>query len=64
MSTQTKQFTLHEDWTVAILGFLIIGISLFIFLQEVPVFKWSNGAELSNNVFALPNLQLIITQFI
>lgn len=64
MSTQTKQFNLHEDWTVVILGFLIIGISLFVFLPEVPIFTWSNGAELSHDVFALSNLQLIITQFI
>jgi len=64
MSTTSKQFNLHEDWTVVILGFLIIGISLFVFLPEVPVFKWSNGVELSNAVFALSNLKLIITQFI
>jgi len=64
MSTTSKQFNIHEDWTVVILGFLIIGISLFVFLPEVPVFKWSNGVELSNDVFAFSNLQHIITQFI
>ena len=64
MSTQTKQFTLHEDWTVVVLGFLIIAISLFIFLPEVPAFKWSNGTDLQNDVFALQNLQIIGIQFI
>ena len=64
MSTQTKQFTLHEDWTVVVLGFLIIAISLFIFLPEVPVFKWSNATDLQNDVFALQNLQVIVIQFI
>jgi hypothetical protein len=48
MSTSTK-FTIHEDWTVVILGFIIIGISLFIFLPQVPVFKWTNGNDLLNH---------------
>ena len=64
MSTPTKQFTLHEDWTVVVLGFLIIAISLFIFLPEVPAFKWSNATDLQNDVFALQNLKIIGIQFI
>ena len=62
MSTSTK-FTIHEDWTVVILGFLIIGISLFIFLPEVPVFKWTNGTDLINNVFEIKNIKIIGFQF-
>ncbi|MCD0471602.1 YeiH family protein [Flavobacterium sp. JAS] len=64
MSTQTKQFTLHEDWTVVILGFIIIGISLFIFLPEIPIFKWSTGTDLRNDVFDSINLKIILLQFI
>ena len=64
MSNNTKQFTLHEDWTVVLLGFLIIGISLFIFLPEVPVFKWSNGTDLLKDVFSIGNLQILLVQFI
>ena len=64
MSNNTKQFTLHEDWTVVLLGFVIIGISLFIFLPEVPVFKWSNGSDLLADVFAIGNLQVLLIQFI
>ncbi|MBL0738251.1 putative sulfate exporter family transporter [Flavobacterium sp. GN10] len=63
MSTATK-FTIHEDWTVVILGFLIIGISLFIFLPEVPIFKWTNETDLIANVFQIKNLQIIGLQFI
>ena len=48
MSQKTKQFTIHEDWAVVLLGFLIIGISLFIYLPSVPVFKWSNASDLQN----------------
>lgn len=64
MSVKTKQFTIHEDWTVVILGFLIIGISLFLFLPSVPVFKWSNPANLLSDVFDLENLQILLLQFV
>ncbi|MCC9071033.1 putative sulfate exporter family transporter [Flavobacterium sp. F-65] len=64
MSIKTKQYTIHEDWTVVLLGFLIIGISLFIFLPSVPVFKWSNGNDLLYHVFDSENLQIIGLQFI
>ena len=64
MSTQPKQFTLHEDWTVVILGFLIIGISLFIFLPEVPVFKWTNGTDFISDVFNFGNLKILGIQFL
>ncbi|KAF2340892.1 YeiH family protein [Flavobacterium tistrianum] len=63
MSNSTK-FTIHEDWTVVILGFLIIGISLFIFLPEIPIFKWTNGTDLINNIFEIKNLQTIGFQFL
>ncbi len=64
MSTQSKKFNIHEDWTVVILGFIIIGISLFIFLPEVPVFNWSNPADLQTKVFDLQNLKILFIQFI
>ncbi|MEO6175067.1 MAG: putative sulfate exporter family transporter [Flavobacterium circumlabens] len=64
MSAKTKQFTLQEDWTVVLLGFLIIGISLFIFLPSVPVFKWSGIGDLQTDVFESGNLQIILLQFI
>jgi uncharacterized integral membrane protein (TIGR00698 family) len=64
MSTQPKQFALHEDWTVVILGFIIIGISLFIFLPEVPIFKWSNGTDLISDVFDFGNLKILGIQFL
>ncbi|OXA80385.1 conserved hypothetical integral membrane protein [Flavobacterium aquidurense] len=64
MSTQPKKITIHEDWTVVILGFIIIGISLFIFLPEVPVFKWSNGTDLISDVFDFENLKILGIQFL
>ncbi|MBS7254754.1 YeiH family protein [Flavobacterium branchiicola] len=64
MSATTKQFTLHEDWTVVILGFLIIGISLFIFLPEVSVFSWSAISDLTTKVFNFENLKILFLQFL
>jgi uncharacterized integral membrane protein (TIGR00698 family) len=64
MSTQTKQFTIHEDWTVVILGFIIIGISLFIFLPKIPVFNWSTGTDLITKVFEFNNLKILLIQFL
>ncbi|HEY6141945.1 MAG TPA: putative sulfate exporter family transporter [Flavobacterium sp.] len=64
MSQQTKQFSIHEDWTVVVLGFLIIGISLFVFLPDVPVFKWSNAADLQNEVLRYENLKTLFLQFV
>jgi uncharacterized integral membrane protein (TIGR00698 family) len=64
MSQKTKQITIHEDWTVVVLGFLIIGISLFLYLPTVPVFKWSSGSNLLGDVLAYENLQILLIQFI
>lgn len=64
MSSKTKQYTIHEDWAVVFLGFLIIGISLFIYLPSVPVFKWSNPADLQNDVFDIKNIKELFQQFI
>ncbi|WP_166923658.1 YeiH family protein [Flavobacterium poyangense] len=64
MSIETKQFTIHEDWAVVILGFIIIGLSLFIFLPLVPVFKWSTFTDLQNDVFEFRNVQILVVQFL
>lgn len=64
MSTQPKQFTIHEDWAVVILGFIIIGISLFLYLPDVPVFKWTNATDLISDVFNFENLKILGIQFL
>lgn len=62
--TVQKKIVIHEDWTVVVLGALIIMISLGGLILKVPVFNWSNSAELSEKVFSTANLALIFTQFI
>jgi len=63
MSLQ-KRFEIHEDWTVVVLGALIIIISIWGFVLKVPVFNWANSAELFQIVLEPANLSLIFYQFI
>ena len=64
VSSEKSRLTLEEDWAVVVLGFIII----FIFLVGVnipaPFYKWSNGQDLSDTVFASDNLLRILYQFI
>jgi uncharacterized integral membrane protein (TIGR00698 family) len=62
-NSKTKQFAIHEDWTVVILGFLIIALSVTVFLLPVPAFKWVNFDELTENVFGIDNLLIVLQQF-
>ncbi|RFS14174.1 YeiH family protein [Emticicia sp. C21] len=64
MSTSTKKFALTEDWTVVILGFSIILITILGFLLPVPSFGWSNSSELFEKVLSVENLQKILIQLV
>jgi hypothetical protein len=55
---------LHEDWTVVVLGFLIITLSFFFTAPLAPVYSWKSFADLSNNVITGSNFLKILTQFI
>src|SRR5215212_10300908 len=59
-----KKFALHEDWVVVVLGFLIIGITLFGFILPVPSFGWKNSNELVSKVLSSKNLGIIGLQFL
>ncbi len=59
-----QRLLLHEDWIVVLLGFLIIGITLFGFILPVPSFGWKNSTELFSKVFAAKNLGIIGLQFL
>ena len=58
------KFALHEDWVVVVLGFLVIGITLFGFILPVPSFGWKNSGELVSKVFAAKNLGVIGLQLL
>jgi uncharacterized integral membrane protein (TIGR00698 family) len=63
ISSQKSRLAVHEDWTVVILGFLIIILALAGFLLPVPAFDWATGADLSGKVLAGDNLGKICWQF-
>lgn len=58
-----KRFTIHEDWTVVILGFLIILLSIAGLLVPVPSFSWRNGEELFSKVLSIENLWKVVLLF-
>lgn len=55
---------LHEDWAVVWLGFLIILVTLYLYVVPVPSFGWSGGEDLSVKVLSASNLGVVLTQFI
>ena len=62
--TQEKKFSLHEDWVVVILGFLVILLALAGVKSPVPGYGWSTFDELSAIVFSSGNAMNILVQFI
>ena len=63
MDVQAKRFSIHEDWTVVILGFSIILLSIAGLLIPVPSFSWSSTTELWNKVLSGENLWKVVLQF-
>lgn len=65
MSETKTKFTFTEDWTVVILGFLIIIISITGgWVLPVPVYKWGNSTVLAEKVLSVKNLEIIALQFL
>ena len=54
---------LTEDWTVVVLGLLIIGVSISGLVIPAPAFGWKNGTELLGTVFSATNGLTILKQF-
>ncbi|HZI23719.1 MAG TPA: putative sulfate exporter family transporter [Chryseolinea sp.] len=59
----SKRITLHEDWTVVVLGFLIILLVIAGLTIPVPSYSWKNSQELFTNVLSLANLGRAGLQF-
>ncbi len=58
-----KKVYLTEDWSVVILGFLIIIAALAGLSLPAPAFSWKNAAEFSSKILSPENLISILTQF-
>lgn len=63
MSNQKPTFTLTEDWTVVLYGFLIIGLTLIGLKIPNPTFGWKDSSELIEKVLSVSNLLNIIFVF-
>jgi uncharacterized integral membrane protein (TIGR00698 family) len=63
MTIPKKQISLHEDWTVVILGLLIIVLAVAGLLLPIPVVNWNNSSDLFSKVLAPGNLLVLLEQF-
>lgn len=54
---------LTEDWTVVVLGLIIIALSLTGLIIPAPAFNWKDTSELAGTVLTAKNLSAIAAQF-
>lgn len=64
MTSAQTRFTIHEDWTVVLLGSLIIILALAGLLLPVPVFGWKDSGDLFSKVLSPQNLLVLAAQFV
>src|SRR5690606_27247498 len=63
-SPARSAFAVHEDWVSVILGFLIIIITLLLFVLPVPSYTWNSWTAFSSNVMSGSNISTIAIQFL
>ena len=59
-----KRFSLPEDWSIVITGFLIIALVIFGFPLISPTYGWKNTGELTAKVFEGYNLKVALHLFV
>lgn len=64
MSAETKTTTVHEDWVVVLLGFLIVVTSLSGTVIPAPSFSWKDQEQLFSTVLSSTNIVKIGLQFL
>lgn len=64
MSNQKSTFSLNEDWTVVVYGFLIIILALLGLKIPNPSFGWKDTSELFDKVLIISNLLNIAFVFL
>ena len=64
MSDTNTRIIIHEDWTVVILGFLVIFLSLAGLTVPAPALNWTSSSDLFGKVLSAKNLQLVAGQFL
>src|SRR6478735_2050545 len=61
---QNSKFTLHEDWVVVVLGFLIVAAALFSIVPAPPSYSWESVDQLTGKILTAENFSKIGVQFI
>lgn len=61
---QNQKITLHEDWVVVVLGFLIIAAAFFSIIPAPPSYSWESVDQLTGKVLTAENVYKIGVQFI
>jgi uncharacterized integral membrane protein (TIGR00698 family) len=64
VTSEKSRLTLHEDWAVVLLGFVIIFIFLAGVIIPAPAYKWNNASDLSETVFSSGNVLRMVYQFV
>lgn len=64
VNTQKSRFSLHEDWVVVVIGFVVIGIFISGLVVPVPSFSWKSNSELIEKVLTANNLIKVGAQFL
>jgi uncharacterized integral membrane protein (TIGR00698 family) len=54
---------LSEDWTVVFVGFLVIAVSLYVYVVPTPSYSWASPDELTGKVLQSGNLLKALAQF-
>lgn len=64
MTSSKTTFSLSEDWTVVVFGYVLIALALFGFSIPNPSFGWKNSEELMTQVLAFDNLLQVGSLFL
>ena len=64
MSNTANKFSLHEDWVVVMLAFLIILLAIVGIRPLTPVYNWSTATDFSGKILDGVNLGKIGIQFL
>ena len=64
MTKTVIKFSLHEDWVVVILGFLIILLAIVGIKPLSPAYGWSSAGDLTGKIMEAGNLAKIGIQFL
>jgi uncharacterized integral membrane protein (TIGR00698 family) len=64
VTSAPAKLAVSEDWVAVIIGFVIIILSISVFMPPVPAYSWSSRTDLFEKVLSLSNIGKILIQFL